>query len=102
MAEPNTYKITSLEDLFTKIPADRLAVCITELYGVLMDIHDLNNKVMEEIKKVSPELDPSKDGPVIKFPDSFDWKDDGRGEVTITLTDGVNSATVTKPILSED
>jgi len=72
------YKLTTIKDIFDKVPADRIEVCCKEIGLVLTQA-----KQVQEIARGIGELQ-NIDGSVILV-DEFTWIDDDKGEIGIVL-----------------
>lgn len=75
MSEAPTYKIKSITDLLA-VPEDRLAECLRELpawLAALRAFHALHQQLGRQ---------------AFKLPDTYEWIDDGKGELTIRGTAG--------------
>ena len=89
MPEIKSYNPTTLKDVFEKVPADRIRDCMNEL-GVMLSqaayTRDLFLLVAED-QGLSPEsVTP-------QLPDSFDWVDDGLGDVSMEVRGGDDLST---------
>lgn len=72
----NEYRLTTIKDIFDKIPADRLADCMDELKRLMI----LGKNTGEFAASLFEDVGISVG--VTKFPDSIVWKDDGKKEIT--------------------
>ena len=70
------YKILSLQDIFEKIPADKIKLCLSELGEVMIHLKKVNKDF--EIIKILP----------------MTWIDDGKGELKANVTIRDKSDTV--------
>jgi hypothetical protein len=78
------YELTTIKDIYDKIPTDRIDDCMKELAFVIEQtllFRDLFTAIGEaSCQKVPPET--------LKFPESFEWNDDGKCETTINIKVG--------------
>ena len=75
MAEPKIYELTTIQDIFEKVPADRIKLCCAEL-GTLLAVNKETIALLEMVgEDVGCPL-PFKFGKPLK------WIDDGKGELT--------------------
>ncbi len=85
------YKLTTLNDVFIKVPADRIPTCLSEL-GKLMEttkayaelIHAVAVDLAKKDGKVIPEFDAA--GYAFTLP--MTWKDDGKETLQTNFTIG--------------
>ena len=73
------YKLTTIKDIFDKVPTDRVKVCMAELTELILNCKE-RKEVMEGVTKVLG-------GKVTTlFPESVNWMDDEKGEITVNQT----------------
>lgn len=77
------YELTTLKDVFDKVPADRIETCLHEL-----------SVAMCEAKALSGAMDCVAKGRLgdgaectLLWPDTSIWEDDGAGEITLNVVD---------------
>lgn len=74
----NTYEISTIKDIFDKIPEDKIDVCMNELRVMIKQAHAMDElmnaafNVVTESAKIKTE-----------FPLVLNWIDDGKGEVSM-------------------
>ena len=67
------YELTTIEDIYKKVPPDRWNVCLDEL---------------KELFRIRAEKEFSKDIITHQEPRPLIWRDDGKGEIRTTLRMG--------------
>jgi len=73
-----TYDLTTIKDIFDKVPTGRIDACMKELIVLMLqaaDVRDLVNGV-------------AGDSASFVFPDTIVWTDDDKGEVTLRVSAG--------------
>lgn len=77
------YEITTLKDIFDKLPAGRIKPCLHEL-AIAMEqakaMHELLNAAGKAISGDSVDVDFS-------WPDTSTWIDDGKGTIDLKFMD---------------
>ena len=73
------YQLTTIKDIFEKIPSDRIDTLMAELTIVVKRAQSING-IMQTISKNVV----GKEGRSI-FPDTITWKDDGNGSIKINI-----------------
>jgi len=68
MSEPKEYELTTIEDIFNKIPHDKIELCLSELTHAILG-YKATQAAFEAL------------GQVFKFPE-LTWVDDGKNEIT--------------------
>lgn len=86
MSEPTEYKLTTIKDIFDKIPMDKIELCLDELKIALLQAR--------VIKAAADTI-----GERFEYPGEITWVDDEKGEITsnfvnIETQDKVGSFTV--------
>ena len=78
------YKLSTLKDIYDKVPEDRIKTCMDEL-TTLMLLSKATSGMISEVDKTI-----SKDQVEIqfKFPDTITWEDDGKGSLTVHIKAG--------------
>lgn len=79
-AAPKTYEIRTVDDFF-KVPPDRRDVCLKE-FAAWMAVSDFMIALVEET------------GTRLERPDLFEWIDDEKGEVSISIDNGREKTTI--------
>jgi len=81
------YEITTLKDIFDKVPADRIKACLHEL-AIAMEqtkaMRDLLNAAGNAIHEDSGDID-------FVWPEKTTWVDDGKGEIDLKFTDSTGT-----------
>lgn len=70
----NEYELTTIKDIFDKVPADKMAACLDELSEMMRQA-----KILKDSFGII--------GQAFIFPDSITWIDDSKGEVTLNVVD---------------
>lgn len=86
------YELSTIKDIFDKVPADRINDCCKELGQMLTQARYQLELVGAAAVALGEELDTAN---AFTFPDSVTWIDDGNGEIEARLVDGDGS-----PLLS--
>jgi hypothetical protein len=87
------YQLSTIKDIFDKVPLERIDVCLSELATMIKQTKALNETLKATAGAMGIKVDDA-----IEFPEVCTWIDDGKGEVTLHLTAEHNSdliATVT-------
>ncbi len=74
----NCYKLTTIKDIFDKVPADRIETCCKELGAGLAQTAAMRDFAIELGKANG--IDPNGE-----MPDEFTWIDDGKGDIVTEL-----------------
>lgn len=74
MTEPKRYELTTIEDIYRKVPADRWNVCLDELKTMLMEMAKSEREMRRDIPRWLHWLFRVR----LK---RLTWVDDGLGEV---------------------
>lgn len=78
----NHYKLTTLRDVYEKVPADKLALCMREIAEGME-----HAKALEQLMDVSASaIQPGASAATI-WPDVCEWIDDGKEDKTINVSD---------------
>lgn len=81
MAVPISYELTTIRDIFEKVPTDRIQDCCRELGTMLAQ-----SKALSDLLEAAGEsLDHPAELVRLKMPDTVIWTDDGKGELTTTV-----------------
>ena len=78
----NKYELTTIKDIFDKVPADRIETCMAELAELLRQSAVLRDGLQELAVTAGIEVDVAT---LVKLPDVFEWTDDNLGELTLTV-----------------
>ncbi|MEY5098599.1 MAG: hypothetical protein RJA36_1318 [Pseudomonadota bacterium] len=77
-----TYELTTLRDVYEKVPADKIALCMREIADGMAQA-----KALEEFMSASADaIAPGASAATI-WPDSCTWIDDGAEDKTINVHD---------------
>lgn len=68
------YELKSFEDVFNKVPAERIEVCMKEITALITQA--------KATRTLANSL-----GLEIEFPEILTWTDDDKGEVCLEITD---------------
>lgn len=78
------YELTTIKDIFDKVPVDRIEACLDELAKIIIQSKHLNNSMCEAVNLING----NKPDNAITWPDMITWIDDGKGElIARVLTD---------------
>jgi hypothetical protein len=78
----NKYELSTIKDIFEKVPADRIETCMAELAVLLRQSAVLRDRVLILAKSEGMDISASE---VVKIPDVFKWIDDGLGDLTLKV-----------------
>lgn len=78
----NTYELTTIKDIFDKVPADRIETCMAELAVLLRQSAVLRDQVLILANSEGMDISASE---VVKIQDVFNWVDDGLGDITLNV-----------------
>ena len=78
----NKYELKTLKDIFDKVPADRLDVCMQELCQGIKQAQ----AARQRMEVVAQMLGGGKDNVSAFWPETSTWVDDGLGNVTTVAT----------------
>jgi hypothetical protein len=81
MDEPKTYELTTIRDIFEKVPADRIKLCCEEL-GTLLSV---NKETVALLEMIGEDIGCPMP---FKFGDTLKWIDDGKGELNAKYSAG--------------
>ena len=76
----NEYSLSTIKDIYEKIPYDRIDDLMAELTILIKRAQTVNGLLKAVSKDVC-----GKEGD-IKFPDTITWNDDGKGTLTIKIS----------------
>lgn len=81
MSDSISYELTTIRDIFEKVPTDRIQDCCRELGTMLAQ-----SKALSDLLEAAGEsLDQPAELVRLKMPDTVTWTDDGKGELTTTV-----------------
>lgn len=73
------YELTTIKDIFDKVPSDRIRTCLHEL-GIAME----QAKAMAELLGATTEaVTGVSDGVDVRWPETSTWIDDGKGTLDL-------------------
>lgn len=72
------YELTTIKDIFDKVPADRVSTCMAEITTLILGAKEKQAAVSEAAQMLGGSIRTY-------FPESVNWMDDGKGEVTINM-----------------
>lgn len=81
MDEPISYELTTIRDIFEKVPADRIQDCCRELGTLLAQSKALSDLLEAAGNSIGHSAEVAR----MKMPDTITWTDDGKGELTSTV-----------------
>lgn len=80
----NSYELTTIRDIFDKVPADRIPDCCRELGTLLAQSKGL----AELIQCTGDAIGIDEAQRLMKMPETFTWVDDGKGEIVTRVCAG--------------
>jgi len=78
------YSFSTFQELVDKVPSDKIAECMAEM-GQAFAQGKLLTELAIETARAQGKLLGELPERVITLPESFDWMDDGKGEVGVNL-----------------
>lgn len=78
MSEAKTYELVTIKDIFDRVPADRIELCMNEIAQGMAEAKVLFSALDSLAKDLG-----SEDGAKMKWPDKVAWRDDKKGEITM-------------------
>lgn len=75
------YTFSTFQELFDRVPSDRIEDCCAEIGRALSQGKQAIELSLAMAKSMG-EIIPSDTTSLAKLPSSFDWHDDGNGEIT--------------------
>lgn len=76
------YELTTLRDVFEKVPADRIDECLSELAIAMKQAKAMQELLSEVGKAVSGSDDVAA---MLEWPEPATWIDDGKGEIELNF-----------------
>lgn len=95
---PPSYKLTTINDIFEKVPADRIATCCAEIGQLLVSMKVTHEGLIRAAKEVGVPVSEASKAVVLKFP--FTWVDDGAGRIEAQLSARVKGNRRAQHVLS--
>jgi len=80
--EYREYEISTLTDIFNKVPANRIMSCMAELAELLTQAASMKEAILASAESDGIKIDPDK---LMRMPESITWKDDGSGDLEFSL-----------------
>lgn len=74
-----TYRLSTLRDVFDKVPADRISLCLQEIGAGMVQTKELAAIAEGH-------------GAVVEWPDECEWIDDDSGVITLNVVDDDGNA----------
>lgn len=92
------YELTTLKDVFDKVPADRIETCLHELASAME--HTKAQAVL--LSQIAEQITGVADSVVIQWPETSTWIDDDKGMLTLRFStdDGSEDLEYTAPLRS--
>ena len=89
MSEVKEYKLSTIKDIFDKVPADRIDDCMREITAII----NKSKKIQKATAKIGNTMNTVGDLYGIEklmemrtiFPETITWIDDHKGEINITV-----------------
>lgn len=78
----NQYELTTLQDIFQKVPMHRVEVCMQELTELMMQAKGME-AAMKDLSHVTT---GDAENVQVYFPETITWMDDGKGKVECNMT----------------
>lgn len=85
-----SYKLTTLDDVFRKVPADRIPACLAELGALMQSTKstvDLMRAGLELLAQQSGTTTPVGIDAAFQLTYPLTWNDDGKGDLETRFTD---------------
>jgi hypothetical protein len=76
---PKTYKFSTFQQLFDRVPSDKIELCLTEI-GAAFAMAKKPLEMAAEAAGIILDEDVT-----LTLPDEFEWIDDGKGEIKASL-----------------
>lgn len=80
--EYREYEISTINDIFCKVPAARIPDCMAELGVLLQQAANARDMIISTAREHGQTLDPAK---AVKLPSVLTWKDDDCGDISLVL-----------------
>jgi hypothetical protein len=78
----NKYELSTIKDIFDKVPTDRIDVCLSEIGEGIKKAQNIRNAM----KDIAFSLTGNSENSQAIWPDVSTWIDDGKGDVTVNTT----------------
>jgi hypothetical protein len=75
-----TYKLSTLRDVFEKVPPEKVLLCLREIAEGMEQAHALRDLVVGSAEELGGNA-------VVFWPDECEWIDDGKEDKTIAIVD---------------
>lgn len=76
-----TYKLSTLRDVFEKVPPEKMRLCLREMADAMEQAHALRDLILGSAEELG-----ENDG--VFWPDECEWIDDGKEDKTIAIVSG--------------
>lgn len=77
-----SYEISTIKDVFNKVPTDRIRDCLNELGVLLSQAAAMRDMIKSVADATGVEYT---DDQIAQLPDVFTWEDDGKGELSLNI-----------------
>jgi hypothetical protein len=92
-----TYTFSTFQELFDRVPREKIALCLKE-FGISLQqakaAAELIYYTAESIAKSEGKEFPPMPISLAEMPSQFEWIDDGKGEISSTLTGVLRTAQI--------
>lgn len=76
-----TYKLSTLRDVFEKVPPEKMRLCLREMADAMEQAHALRDLIVGTSEELGGDAG-------ILWPDECEWIDDGTEDKTISIVNG--------------
>ena len=92
------YELTTLKDVFDKVPADRIKTCLHELASAMEHTKAMTKLFCQSAEEITGVTDCV----VVQWPETSTWIDDDKGMLTLRFStdDGSEDLEYTAPLRS--
>lgn len=80
--QATTYELTTINDIFNKVPLDRIETCMKELTVLLIQAKAIEVTIKHGAENSGIDVD---DKMIFKLPESHSWIDDYKGEISMDI-----------------
>lgn len=77
-----TYELTTINDIFNKVPLDRIETCMKELTSLLIQAKATELTIKHAAENSGIDVD---DKMIFKLPETHSWIDDNKGEISMDI-----------------
>jgi hypothetical protein len=77
--EATQYELVTIKDIFDKVPADRIELCMKEIAAGMAQAKG----VFEVLSSLAKDMGAEEAGTELKWPEKVTWIDDDKGEITM-------------------